>query len=373
MEGFKGPEGVDFDLTPFVAIWETTRACDLACRHCRAEAESEPLPGELTTAEGKDLLEELAGMGTPLCVLSGGDPAKREDLCELVSHGTKLGMRMATIPAATEKLNAGLVYGLKKAGLSQMALSIDGPNQEVHDDFRGVSGSFSKTIEGAELARKAGLPLQVNTTFSDHNFRHFDAIGNLVERLGAVFWEVFFLVPTGRGKELGRLSAEMFEELFARLELFSRKVDFIVKITEAPHYRRFLMQQAESRTGGSESVGPGGLLPSHMRRDFGPGGSVGLAPKGVNAGRGHLFVSCIGDIYPSGFLPLPCGNFREASVSEVYRTHPVFLELRDTSLLKGKCGICEYREICGGSRARAFAVTGDYLAVDPGCAYVPGK
>jgi len=373
LKGFKGPEGVDFELTPFVAIWETTRACDLACRHCRAEAESEPLPGELTTAEGRELLEELAGMGTPLCVLSGGDPAKRKDLCELVSHGAELGMRMATIPAATELLNPDLVYGLRDAGLSQMALSIDGPNQEVHDDFRGVPGSFSKTMKGAALAREAGIPLQINTTFSDHNIQHFDSIGNLVERLEAVFWEVFFLVPTGRGKELGRLPADMFEELFARLEVFSRKVDFIVKITEAPHYRRFLMQQAESRSGSHESLDPGGLLPSHMRRDFGPGGSVGLAPKGVNAGRGHLFVSSTGDIFPSGFLPLPCGNFREASVSEVYRTHPVFLELRDTALLKGKCGICEYREICGGSRARAFAVTGDYLAVDPGCAYVPGK
>ncbi len=373
MQGFRGPETVDFNLTPFVAIWETTRACDLACRHCRAEAESEPLPGELSTPEGKDLLTDLAGMGTPLCVLSGGDPAKRHDLAELVAHGARLGMRMATIPAATPLLNRGLVQGLKDAGLSQMALSLDGPSEDVHDTFRGVPGSFEKTLEGAALAREAGLPLQINTTFSDHNYEYFEEIGSLVEKLGAVFWEVFFLVPTGRGKELGTLPAELFEELFRKLAEYSRRVSFIVKITEAPHYRRYLMQQAESFPGEAEEAGPGGLLPSHMRRDFGPGGSIGLAPKGVNAGRGHLFISCTGDIYPSGFLPLPCGNVRRASVSEVYRTHPVFLELRDTSLLKGKCGICEYREICGGSRARAFAVTGDYLAVDPGCAYVPGK
>jgi len=370
MKGFRGPETVNFDQTPFVAIWETTRACDLACKHCRAEAESEPLPGELSTEEGRNLLTALAGMGTPLCVLSGGDPAKRQDLNELVAHGAGLGMRMATIPAATELLTRKLVAGLKHAGLSQMALSLDGPDAEIHDSFRGVPGSFSKTMDGAMFAREAGLPLQINTVFSEHNYDHFESIGNLVKELGAVFWEVFFLVPTGRGKELGELPANLFEERFRRLADFSRQVDFIVKITEAPHYRRFLMQQAEKHSGKETGSNPEGLLPSHMRRDFGPGGSIGLAPKGVNAGRGHLFVSCIGDIFPSGFLPLPCGNIREASVSEVYRTHPVFRELRDTSLLKGKCGICEYRDICGGSRARAFAVTGDYLAVDPGCAYI---
>ncbi len=354
-----------------MAIWETTRACDLACKHCRAEAESEPLPGELDGAEGRELLTDLAGMGTPLCVLSGGDPAKRADLCELVAHGAELGMRMATIPAATDLLDRALVKGLKSAGLSQMALSLDGPNEEVHDNFRGVPGSFSKTMRGAAYARELELPLQINTTFSDHNIDHFEAIGDLVGSLGVVFWEVFFLVPTGRGKELGELPASKFEELFRRLHQYSRSVGFIVKITEAPHYRRFLMQQAERVSGKPEGNNPEGLLPSHMRRDFGPGGSIGLAPKGVNAGRGHLFVSSVGDIFPSGFLPLPCGNIREASISEVYRTHPVFLELRNTELLKGRCGICEYRDICGGSRARAFAVTGDYLAVDPGCAYVP--
>jgi AdoMet-dependent heme synthase len=368
--GFRGPEAVDFDKTPFVAIWETTRACDLACKHCRAEAVPDPLPGELSTEEGKNLLTDLASMGTPLCVLSGGDPAKRSDLNELVTHGAELGMRMATIPAATELLDRKLVMDLKDAGLSQLALSLDGPNEGIHDSFRGVPGSFSKTMDGAAFAREAGLPLQINTTFSDFNFEYFAEIGDLVESLGVVFWEVFFLVPTGRGKELGELPAEKFEELFRMLFDYSSKVDFIVKITEAPHYRRFLMHQAAMLPGKPEENNPEGLLPSHMRRDFGPGGSIGLAPKGVNAGRGHLFVSCTGDIFPSGFLPLPCGNIREASVIEVYRTHPIFQELRDIELLKGKCGICEYRNICGGSRARAFAVTGDYLAVDPGCAYI---
>ena len=372
---------VDFSQTPFVAIWETTRACDLSCRHCRAEAIPDPLPGELSTKEGCQVLADLAEMGTPITVLSGGDPAKRPDLCELVSYGSGLGMRMATIPAATPLLTRELVGSLKDAGLAQMALSLDGPNAEVHDTFRQVPGAFDITVQGAQYARDVGMPFQINTTFSNHNLDYFGEMATIVGELGAVFWEVFFLVPMGRGKELGQMSAEQFETLFSKLARYSKQVDFIVKITEAPHYRRYLVQKhgrGDDAPGGNGGPlqHPGGerekgALPWHMRRDFGPGGSIGLAPKGVNAGNGHLFVSYCGDIFPSGFLPLPCGNIRETSLKETYRTHPAFLELRDLDRLKGKCGICEYRNICGGSRARAFAMTGDYLAEEPFCAYEP--
>lgn len=367
---------VDLNQTPFVAIWETTRACDLACRHCRAEAIPDALPGELTTAEGKRLLDELADMGTPICVLSGGDPAKRKDLLELVRHGTERGMRMATIPAATPLLTRELVRGLKDAGLAQMALSLDGPNAEVHDSFRGVPGAFDRTIEGAMYAKEVGLPLQINTVFSEHNRRHFQAIADLVRELGVVFWEVFFLVPMGRGKELGQLNGTQFEEMFEKLAAVAKEVDFIVKITEAPHYRRYLMEQRvrerrQEREASKGSRREKTLLPDHMRRDFGPGGSIGLAPKGINSGKGHLFVSYCGDICPSGFLPLACGNLRSDSVANVYRSHRVFTELRSPDLLEGKCGICEFRHICGGSRARAYAMTGDYLAEEPFCAYEP--
>lgn len=367
---------VDLNLTPFVAIWETTRACDLACRHCRAEAISSPLPGELSTEEGIRLLDELADMGTPICVLSGGDPAKREDLFELIRHGHKRGMRMATIPAATPLLNRELVNGLKEAGLAQMALSLDGPTADIHDTFRGVPGAFDRTMEGASYARDAQLPLQINTVFSDYNWEHFDAMAELVDRLGVVFWEVFFLVPMGRGRELGQMNGAQYEELFERLAKIAREVDYIIKVTEAPHYRRFLMQNKPKDNGGRApahgSSREKGALPAHMRRDFGPGGSIGLAPKGVNSGKGHVFVSYCGDICPSGFLPLACGNIRSDSVTNVYRSHQVFRELRSPDLLKGKCGICEFRHICGGSRARAYAMTGDYLEDEPFCAYQPG-
>ena len=390
---------VDLNMTPFVAIWETTRACDLACRHCRAEAIPDALPGELSTAEGTRLLDELAEMGTPICVLSGGDPAKRKDLLELVRHGTKRGMRMATIPAATPLLTRELVFGLKEAGLAQMALSLDGPTAEIHDSFRRVRGAFDRTMEGAKYAHEAKLPLQINTVFSTHNLEHFDAMVEMVRDLGVVFWEVFFLVPMGRGRELGQMNGSQFEALFEKLAAVARQVDFIVKVTEAPHYRRYLMQtnanaNANERhehhvptNGGGRPPSPGhpheamagqahshrgkGILPDHMRRDFGPGGSIGLAPKGVNSGKGHLFVSYCGDIFPSGFLPLACGNLRSDSVTNVYRSHRVFKELRSPDLLGGKCGICEFRHICGGSRARAYAMTNDYLAEEPFCAYEP--
>jgi radical SAM protein len=372
---------VDFSQTPFVAIWETTRACDLACRHCRAEAIPEALPGELSTREGHQILEELADMGTPICVLSGGDPAKRSDLCDLISFGTRLGMRMATIPAATPLLTRELVHGLKDAGLAQMALSLDGPTAHIHDTFRGVPGAFDRTIQGAGFAREAGLPLQINSTFSSYNLDCFDDMADVVRDVGAVFWEVFFLVPMGRGKDLGQMTADQFEQLFGKLSRYAHGVGFIVKITEAPHYRRYLVQEHRrrggapipSREGGNPDDGPRekGALPWHMRRDFGPGGSIGLAPKGVNAGNGHLFVSYCGDVFPSGFLPLPCGNIRENSLREIYRTHPVFVELRDARRLKGKCGICGFRDLCGGSRARAYAMTGDYLAEEPFCAFEP--
>jgi radical SAM protein len=380
--GIPNPSAIDFSRTPFVAIWETTRSCDLACRHCRAEAIREALPGELTTEEGFALLDELAAMGTPICVLSGGDPAKRPDLCELVRHGNDLGMRMATVPAATERLTRELVQRLKDAGLAQMALSLDGPTAEIHDSFRGTPGAFDLTLRGARYAAEAGLPFQINTTFSEYNSEYFEEMARWVKTLGVVFWEVFFLVPMGRGREVGQMSAEQFEILFGKLAEFGRSVDFIVKITEAPHYRRYLMQRrrqlGEGHPEGAHphaAGGPGqrdkGQLPSHMTRDFGPGGSIGLAPKGVNSGNGHLFVSYCGDICPSGFLPLACGNMRRNSLTEVYRSHPVFRDLRAPELFKGKCGICEFRNICGGSRARAYAMTGDYLAEEPFCAYEP--
>jgi radical SAM protein len=370
---------IDFDRTPFVAIWETTRACDLACRHCRAEAMPDPDPRELTTREGTALLDDLAEMGTPICVLSGGDPAKRADLLDLVRHGSRAGMQMATIPAATPRLTRRLVEGLKEAGLAQMALSLDGPAPEIHDSFRQTPGAFDLTLQGACWAREVGLPLQINTTFSSFNREQFDAMARMVRDLGVVFWEVFFLVPMGRGRDLGQMTAQQFESLFARLAHLAGQVEFIIKVVEAPHFRRYLMQHPVERKGGPPAgtnghghgapATPG--MPANLTRDIRGKGPIGLASRGVNAGNGHLFVSHLGDVCPSGFLPLSCGNVRADSVARIYRRHPVFRQLRNPALLKGRCGICEYSRVCGGSRARAYAMTGDYLAEEPLCVYHP--
>jgi radical SAM protein len=347
---------VDFAQAPLLLIWETTRSCELACRHCRASAENLRHPDELTTDEGRRLLDDVKKMGTPLVILTGGDPLQRDDLEQLISHGGDIGLRVGTIPATTNRLTRERVFSLKNAGLHQMALSIDGASEAKHDDFRRVPGSFAKAMLGAQWAREAGLPLQVNTVFGSWNVRDFDAIASLVESLGIVFWEVFFLVPTGRGLGLDGCTPEQYEELFAKLHALSQRARFVVKITEAQHYRRYVAQH-------------GGAHPGHGGH---PSPRQMVSAKPVNSANGFCFVDHIGNIQPSGFLPITCGNVRQQSVIDVYRTHPTFVELRDPGRLKGRCAVCEFKTACGGgSRARAYAVTGDYFAEDPCCAYQP--
>jgi radical SAM protein len=362
---------VDFQRAPFLVIWETTQSCALACRHCRASARPWRDPSELTTAEGRELIEQVAAMGTPLLVLSGGDPVNRPDLFELVRHAKRHGLRTATIPAATSELTEDLVPNLKDAALDQMALSLDFPSAALHDAFRGVPGAFDKTIQAAAWARAAGLPLQINTTVCGDTVPYLEEMAALVEQLGAVFWEVFFLVPTGRGSVLAGLPAEECERLFDLLYRTQKKGGFVVKITEAPHYRRHVAQR-ERRLAGERGRPSGAVpMPALLTRSEGPGHTVGLAPRGVNAGNGFLFVSHLGEIYPSGFLPISAGNVRGTRLDDAYRSSDLFRSLRDPDRLKGRCGACEFRFICGGSRSRAYAMTGDYLETDPWCTYQP--
>jgi radical SAM protein len=362
------PPTVDFAKAPFLVIWETTQACDLACSHCRASAQSARHPGELTTAEGERLLTDVAVMGTPVFILSGGDPVKRPDLCALIRYGKTLGLRMGTIPAATAALTEDLVRELKDAGLDQMALSIDFPNAELHDGFRGVPGAFAKTMAAVEWAHRCGLPLQINTTLCGRSIGYLEEMVALVSRLGIVFWEVFFLVPVGRGVALGGLTPEQCEDAFAILHRVQKSAPFIVKVTEAPHYRRYVAQHETEHAASTTRMR---AMPSLLTRSEGPGHTVGLAPRGVNAGNGFAFVSHTGDVFPSGFLPLRAGNVRTDGLAEIYRESPLFQTLRDPSALLGRCGRCEYADICGGSRSRAYALCGNHLATDPWCGYQP--
>ena len=364
---------MDVAQAPFIAIWETTQACDLACLHCRAMAQPLPLPGELTHEEGLALIEEIATMGTKVCVLSGGDPLKRPDLLALIRHGKTTGLRMATIPAATPRLTRDVVQGLKEAGLDQMALSLDASTPEAHDRFRGVEGAFQRTMDAIRWAHEAELPVQINSVIAKYNVDDLDRLIALVGQLGIVFWEVFFLVPVGRGAQIPGLSADQYEQVFARLYEVARQATFIVKVTEAPHFRRYYYEQRLRELGieAGTLAWDGVTLPPELARLEGPRGTIGQSPSSVNAGKGFLFVAYDGEVFPSGFLPVSAGNIRTQRLQAIYQGSGLFQALRDPNQLKGRCGICEYRTICGGSRSRAYAVTGDHLAEEPCCAYVP--
>jgi len=372
----KGPEEkpslsqVDFDEAPFLVIWETTQACDLACLHCRAEARTCRDPEELSTLEAMALMNRVRGFGRPLFVLTGGDPMKRPDLFDLVRHGSRIGLRMAMTPSGTPLMTSRAVNELSEAGLSRLAVSLDGSIPEIHDRFRGVDGSYRWTLGTLEAAREAGLPTQVNTTVTRHNVRDFEALIALMERLGIALWSVFFLVPTGRGRSRDLASPAAFEEVFHRMYDLSRSAPFDIKSTAAPQYRRVVLQrQVEERRAGRRAEAPRPLTDGV---GFSVADGVGRA-RGVNDGNGFVFVSHTGEIYPSGFLPLSAGNVRRDDIGEIYREHTLFRALRDPDRLKGKCGACEYRKVCGGSRARAYALTGDPLEAEPFCVHVPRR
>ena len=369
------PPAFDFSKRPFLVIWETTKACGLACVHCRAEADPNPDPHELTHDEALELIRDVKEMGTPILVFSGGDPLRRKDLPELIRYAHSLKLRTGAIPAVTPDLTREKIVELQESGLSQIAFSLDAASAEEHDAFRRTAGVFDRTLASINLANELGLHAQVNSLINVHNQESLDRLIQLIEKLNLAFWEVFFLVPIGRGKDLPLLQADKFEETFAKLYALNKRVPFVIKVTEAPHYRRFYIEQEMK----SQGIDPRSLketdldLPAFLRRRSGPGGSIGHAPDGVNSGKGFIFVSRTGEVMPSGFLPITAGSVREKSLADIYQNASLLKELRDASLLKGRCGVCPYKNLCGGSRSRAFALTGDYLAEDPGCSYQPAE
>ena len=361
----------DFARSPFVVIWETTRACDLACKHCRAEAVPYRRPDELTTVEAKAMMDRVADeFGRVVFVLSGGDCLKRPDVFELIEHGFKRGLRMGVTPATTPLATRENIVRLRDAGISRLAISLDGSCPEIHDAFRRVEGSFEWGMRILETCRELGISTQVNTVFASHNVDDFDNLAALMERLGIVFWEVFFLVPTGRAKPGDVATAESFEKLFQKMYDLSKRAPFDVKATAAPQYSRVILErQVAERRAGERAEAPDVLTGGVM---FSLSDGIGRA-RSVNDGDGFMFVSHTGEIMPSGFLPIPAGNVRTDDIAEVYRNAPLFKTLRDRAQLKGKCGVCEYVKVCGGSRARAFAMTGDYLEAEPFCVHVPAR
>jgi radical SAM protein len=351
--------GSDFARQPFVLAWELRRACNLACVHCRAEAQLHRDPRELSTVEAMSVIDDIARFDDPpTLILTGGDPMRRADLIDLIGHATERGIRCTLTPAGTPLASPRRLEAARDAGLRRVAISLDGATPERHDAFRRVQGSFAWTLAIAQAAPALGLPLQVHTTLCRRTVDDLPAIADLVDGLGAVVWAVFCLVPTGRAAISDELDADAYEATFAWLARRSETARWSLKLTEGYHYRRFQAQHGQNPLRKS-GVGAG------------TADAIGRAPAPVNAGNGFCFISHFGEVCPSGFLPIVTGNVREHSVVDLYRHHPVFRELRDPDLLRGKCGQCAFRRLCGGSRSRAYAHTGDYLGSDPACAYVP--
>lgn len=359
-----------------IVIWEVTRVCALVCAHCRADAQHHRDPAELTTDQGKALLDDIAGFGTPypIVVLTGGDPFERPDLADLVAHGAGLGLHMALSPSVTPRLEPEVLGRLRAAGAGALSLSLDGALAATHDAFRGVPGVFDATLRAAGWVREAGFRLQINSTVTRGNVAELPDLLRIVLDLQTSLWSIFFLVPTGRGQQLQALSAGEVEDVLHWMHDVSDKV--AVKATEAPHYRRVAIQRARAQAAG-ETVEHGPLYASlreHSDAILAQRPTRTRPPRppiDVNSGRGFSFVDHHGEVYPSGFLPHRCGNVREAGLRAIYRDSELLRALRRPEGFAGKCGVCEFNEVCGGSRSHAYAITGDVLASDPTCAYLP--
>jgi radical SAM protein with 4Fe4S-binding SPASM domain len=344
------PAHLNFDRAPLRVYWEVTRACDLACRHCRAEAVGRRHPEELTTVEGLHLLERLAAFGgpRPRLVLTGGDPLKRPDLWVLIAAAWALELPVSVAPSATPLLQPMDVRCLKEAGVEAISLSLDGSTPARHDAVRGVGGTFERTLEAACAARQAGLPFQINTLVAAETLDDLPAIHLLASELGAARWSLFFLVSVGRATVLEQIGPAEAEDVMRWLvELADRGSGPVVATTEAPQFRRVLLQR--------------------HRRDARAHGA------GVRDGNGIMFISHTGEVQPSGFLPVSAGNVRTDDVVAIYRDSPLFHRLRRPAFFTGRCGRCEFHSVCGGSRARAYAASGDPFAEDPLCPYEPRR
>ncbi len=347
----------DYADRPMLVYWEMTQACGLACRHCRAEAMPLPHPLELNHAESQQLLRQIVAFGDPLphLILTGGDPLQRADLYSLIDEASSLGLDVSITPSATQSLTRHIVDKLRAHGIQSLGLSLDGSTGERHDGIRGVPGCFDATIRGVQLAAEFGLPIQVNTLVSEETADDLPAIYELLKSVTVMRWSLFFLIAVGRGKVLREVSPLRGEEIMGWVYDLAKVAPFAIKTTEAPSYRRIALNRMRAE----------GMAPEQIQRTSVYHGF------GIRDGHGIMFVSNTGDVYPAGFLPLTVGNIRQGDIVDMYRDAPVFRSLHNPNEFKGKCGRCEHRIICGGSRARAFAYTGDPLESDPFCPYQP--
>jgi AdoMet-dependent heme synthase len=350
----------DFSRNPMLVYWEMTQACGLACKHCRAEAMPNANPLELNTEQSKRFLRQLIDFGNPLphLILTGGDPLSRTDIYDLIDYANGLGLEVSITPSATPELTNDAITKLKSHGIQSLGLSLDGSCAEKHDNIRAVPGTFEHTMEAARHCGRLGLPIQVNTLVAEETVDDLPAIYELLRTSFPVMrWSLFFLISVGRGKALNEVSPEKGESIMRWVFDLSPHSPFAIKTTEAPSYRRIAIETMRGNRMTAPEMKETSVYKGFQIRD----------------GHGIVFVSNLGEIYPSGFLPLRCGNVRADSLVEIYRDSEVFRALHSPDQFHGKCGACEYSHICGGSRARAFAHTDDPLGTDPFCPYEPAS
>ncbi len=368
---------------PFMIIWETTQACDLACRHCRAEAQPLLHPDALSTEQAKNLLKQAASFGkpSPFFIFTGGDPFKRPDLFELVRYGSDLGLMTAVSPSGTPLLNADNLRKVKESGAKAISLSVDASTAERHDDFRQVQGSFQWTLDGWKAAQDVGLKVQINTTITRYNLHDLPQVFKLVQEMKAMTWSLFFLVPTGRGQSDDEVSPTEYEAVMHFLYDASKFIS--AKTTEGHHYKRIVLERNIIEEKG---LSPEDYISFHpiyyelkaeldkivKEKGLQPKESIRRTPMHINSGNGFVFISHLGEVFPSGFMPVTGGNVKEKPLADIYRNAELFKTLRRSEALEGRCGRCEFSGVCGGSRSRAYAVTGRPMAEEPFCTYEPG-
>jgi AdoMet-dependent heme synthase len=347
----------DYSQTPLNIYWEMTQACALTCRHCRAEAMPGPHPMELSFEQGVELLRQIPEFGNPLpqLILTGGDPLERKDLFPLIDEARRLGIGVSITPAATPAFTREVLVRLKEHGVEGLGLSLDGSTPERHDSIRGVPGTFERTLAAIRWAQELEMPLQVNTLVAEETASDIPAIFELLKPYAVSRWSLFFLISVGRGKVLQALSPQEGEKLMGWAFDTSLTAPFVIATTEAPSFRRVALERMRAQGLSGEEIKRSGTYRSFEIRD----------------GHGIMFVSNTGDVCPAGFLPLVVGNVRKDRVADLYRNAPVFRSLHDPTQFEGRCGICEYNALCGGSRSRAYGATGNPLATDPFCDYVP--
>lgn len=349
----------DYARTPLNVYWEMTQACALACRHCRAEAMPLPHPNELTYEEGLRFLDQIQDFGDPLphLILTGGDPLKRHDLFHLIDEAHARGIGVSITPAASAILTRDVLENLKAHGIDGLGISLDGSNAAHHDAIRGVPGTFDRTMQAIRWGEELEMPMQINTLVAAETVADIPAVYEILKPHRISRWSLFFLIAVGRGKVLQPLPAEEGEGLMRWVYETAKDAPFVVSTTEAPSYRRVALEQMRKE----------GMTGEEIKR------SKSARAFGIRDGHGIMFVSNTGDICPAGFLPVPAGNVRTDNVADVYRNSPLFKKLHEPHNFEGRCGYCEYRAICGGSRARAFAATGNPMETDPLCTYQPVK